>query len=156
MHVVLWGRTLSSHRACQAGLPPLLEDRYHIFQPARRLSCNPNIRLRLALRYNSNLTFSFGPRVLGQYTGYPHDARACWLCKVTNFQCFRRFILDKSGELTIRLFAGDALFLCRVLYHVGKTPPSYRAVEYCTLRPLMVGITITVTLLPSIWITSGC
>lgn len=39
---------------------------------------------------------------------------------------FRTFLQHKPGKLTLRLFAGDALFLCRALvYHVGtgKTPP---------------------------------
>lgn len=39
---------------------------------------------------------------------------------------FRTFVQDKPGKLTLRLFAGDALFLCRALVHhvgSGKTPP---------------------------------
>ena len=39
---------------------------------------------------------------------------------------FRTFVQEKPGKLTIRLFAGDVLFLCRALVHhvgTGKTPP---------------------------------
>ena len=39
---------------------------------------------------------------------------------------FRTFVQDKPGKLTIRLFAGDAIFLCRALVHhvgTGKMPP---------------------------------
>ena len=39
---------------------------------------------------------------------------------------FRAFVQDKPGKLIIRLFAGDALFLCRALVHhvgIGKIPP---------------------------------
>ena len=46
---------------------------------------------------------------------------------------FRGFVQDKPGKLIIRLFAGDALFLCRGLIHrvgVGKIPPNYNVAPW--------------------------
>jgi hypothetical protein len=51
-------------------------------------------------------------------------------CAKSQFSCwlerFRAFVQHKPGKLTLRLFAGDALFLCRALVHhvgTGRTPP---------------------------------
>ena len=48
---------------------------------------------------------------------------------------FRAFVQDKPGKLTIRLFVGDALFLCRALvHHVGtkKIPPNLTVAPWNT------------------------
>ena len=50
-------------------------------------------------------------------------------------KCFRGFVLGKSGKLAIRLFAGDALFLCKaLLYHVGtgKVPSTLTVAPWNT------------------------
>jgi len=53
---------------------------------------------------------------------------------------FRTFVQDKPGKLTIRLFAGDALFLCRALvHHVGTGKfPSNLTVAPWNLTPLVL------------------
>ena len=48
---------------------------------------------------------------------------------------FRAFVTDKPGKLTIRLFAGDALFLCRALAHhagTGKVAPNLTVAPWDT------------------------
>lgn len=48
---------------------------------------------------------------------------------------FRGFVLGKSSKLTVRLFAGDALFLCKGLVHhvgTGKIPPSLTVAPWKT------------------------
>jgi len=48
---------------------------------------------------------------------------------------FRAFVQDKPGKLTIRLFAGDALFLCRALAHhagTGKVPSNLTVAPWNT------------------------
>ena len=48
---------------------------------------------------------------------------------------FRAFVQGKPGKLTIRLFAGDAIFLCRALvHHVGtrKMPPGLTVAPWNT------------------------
>jgi len=48
---------------------------------------------------------------------------------------FRTFVQDKPGKLTIRLFAGDALFLCQaIVYHIGigKVPQSLTVAPWNT------------------------
>jgi len=53
---------------------------------------------------------------------------------------FRTFVQDKPGNLTIRLFAGDALFLCRALvHHVGtrKMPQNLTVAPWNT-APLVL------------------
>ena len=48
---------------------------------------------------------------------------------------FRTFVQDKPGKLTIRLFAGDALFLCRALVHhidTGKMPSNLTVAPWNT------------------------
>ena len=53
---------------------------------------------------------------------------------------FRAFVQDKPGELTIRLFAGDALFLCRALVHhvgTGKVPSDLTVAPWNT-APLVL------------------
>ena len=51
---------------------------------------------------------------------------------------FRAFVLGKPGKLTIRLFAGDALFLCKaLLHHVGiEKVPSTLTVAPWNTAPL--------------------
>jgi hypothetical protein len=48
---------------------------------------------------------------------------------------FRGFVLGKSGKVTIRLFAGDALFLCKALLHhigTGKVPSTLTVAPWNT------------------------
>jgi len=48
---------------------------------------------------------------------------------------YHAFIQDRPGKLTIRLFAGDALFLCRALVHhvgTGKMPPNLTVAPWNT------------------------
>lgn len=48
---------------------------------------------------------------------------------------FRTFVQDKPGKITIRHFAGDALFLCRALVHyvgTGKIPPGLTVAPWNT------------------------
>jgi len=48
---------------------------------------------------------------------------------------FRTFIQENPGKITIRLFAGDALFLCRALVHqvgTGKVPPDLTVAPWNT------------------------
>jgi hypothetical protein len=53
---------------------------------------------------------------------------------------FRTFVQDKPGKLTVRLFAGDALFLCRALVHhigTGKIPSNLTVAPWNT-APLVL------------------
>jgi hypothetical protein len=55
---------------------------------------------------------------------------------------FRTFVQDKPGKLTIRLFAGDALFLCRALAHhvgTGKVPSNFPVAPWSTAPLLLDG-----------------
>jgi hypothetical protein len=48
---------------------------------------------------------------------------------------FRNFLQNKPGKITIRLFAGDALFLCRALLHyvgTGKVPANLTVAPWRT------------------------
>ena len=55
---------------------------------------------------------------------------------------FRTFVRDKPGQLTLRLFAGDALFLCRALVHHignGKIPSNLPVAPWKTVPLVLDG-----------------
>ena len=93
-----------------------------------------------ALHYGTTpiLPFHLAPAFLDSKRDTPtmSELVACAKSQFSSWaKHFRTFVQDKPGKLTIRLFAGEAIFFCRALVHhvgTGKMPPGLTVAPWNT------------------------